>query len=72
MCNSSTHTVADSADHAKRMESQMREATVFKDWQADYAAHGIATFPVSISSDGGKKPLVQYAQPHGCVRDIVT
>ncbi len=47
----------------------MREATVFKDWQADYAAHGIATFPVSISSDGGKKPLVQYAQPHGCVRD---
>ncbi len=50
----------------------MREATVFKDWQADYAAHGIATFPVSISSDGGKKPLVQYAQPHGCVRDIVT
>ena len=36
----------------------------FKDWQADYAAHGIATFPCEITPDG-KKPLVKNYQRFG-------
>jgi hypothetical protein len=34
----------------------------FRDWQAEYAAFGVATFPVSIEP-GRKKPMVSnYAQ----------
>jgi hypothetical protein len=34
----------------------------FRDWQAQYASHGVATFPVAIGPDG-KKPLVtNYAR----------
>ena len=34
----------------------------FRDWQPQYATHGIATFPVAIGPDG-KKPLVSnYAR----------
>jgi hypothetical protein len=37
-------------------------AMSFRDWQPQYAAHGIATFPVAIGRDG-KKPLVSnYAR----------
>ena len=39
-----------------------RLAMSFRDWQPQYAAHGIATFPVDIGPDG-KKPLVSnYAR----------
>jgi hypothetical protein len=31
----------------------------FRDWQPQYAAHGIATFPVAVGPDG-KKPLVAH------------
>jgi len=36
----------------------------FRDWQPQYAAHGIATFPVAIMTNG-KKPLVSHYPQFG-------
>src|SRR6516164_6162424 len=46
------------------------EANNFRDWQADYAAHGIPTVPVEFVRDGDevrKKPMVGNAGRFGLV-----
>jgi len=46
------------------------EANNFRDWQADYAAHGIPTVPVEFVRDGDqirKKPMVGNAARFGLV-----
>lgn len=37
----------------------MTAAETFADWQATYAAHRVATFPVAINAAGDKRPLVR-------------
>src|SRR5215472_10803706 len=39
------------------------EANNFRDWQADYAAHGVATFPV----DANKRPMVSRYDRFGLI-----